>query len=66
MRKQWRERYGNPKCSTTRVPKLNKIIKDRMRAESIKLDKALSRIQALVLDVVGPLTAIMEGGEAGT
>ena len=31
-----------------------------------KLDRALSQIQVLVLDVVGPRTMIAEEGEAGT
>ena len=65
-RKQWKERYGDPRCSATRVPKLDKIVKDRMKPDSIKLDKTLARIQALTLDVVGPLTTVVDEGEAGT
>ena len=65
-RKQWRERYGDPKCPRTRVPKLDKIVKDRLHQETAKLDRALARIQALTLDVVGPLTTIIDQAEAGT
>ena len=51
-RKQWREHYGNPKCPKTRVPKLDKIVKDRLHQETAKLDRVLTRIQALTLDAV--------------
>ena len=37
-RKQWREHYGDPKCPKTRVPKLDKIVKDRLHQETAKLD----------------------------
>lgn len=32
-RKQWRECYGDPKCPKTRVPKLDKMVKDRLHQE---------------------------------
>ena len=63
-RKQWREHYGDPKCPKTRVPKLDKIVKDRLHQETAKLDRVLARIQALTLDAVGPLTTIVEQAEA--
>lgn len=65
-RKQWRERYGDPKCPKTRVPKLDKIVKDRLTQETARMDRTLARIQALATDVVGPLTTIVEQGEAGS
>lgn len=65
-RKQWRERYGDPKCPKTRVPKLDKMVKDRLNQETARLDRVLARIQALTLDVVGPLSTIIEQAEAGT
>ena len=48
-RKQWREHYGDPKSPKTRVPKLDKIVKDRLHQETAKLDQVLARIQALTL-----------------
>ena len=65
-RKQWRERYGDSKCPKTRVPKLDKIVKDRLTQETARMDRTLARIQALATDVVGPLTTIVEQGEAGS
>ena len=62
-RKKWRERHGVPKSAPTRVPKLDKVIKDRISSKTAKTDKDLGRIQAFILDAVGPLTAIVEGAE---
>ena len=36
-----------------------------MSQESVKLDRALARLQALFLDTVGPLATILEEGEKG-
>ena len=55
-------KFGDLKCSPTRVPKLDKIVKDRVSQESIKQD----RLQALFLDAVGPLATILEEGEKGS
>jgi hypothetical protein len=30
--------YGDPKCPKTRVPKLDKMVKDRLHQETAKLD----------------------------
>ena len=49
MRKQWQEQYGDPKCPKKWVPKLDKIIKDRLTQETAKLDCILASIQALRL-----------------
>ena len=62
-RRQTRERFGDPKCPPTRVPKL---VKDRVSQEAVKLDKAMARLQALFLDAVGPLATILEEGENGS
>jgi hypothetical protein len=64
-RRQMRERFGDPKCPPTRVPKLDKMVKDRVSQESVKLDRALARLQAFFLDAVGPLTTILEEAENG-
>ncbi len=65
-RRQMREKFGDPKCPPTRVPKLDKMVRDRITLESMKLDKSLARLQALCLDAVGPLTTIIEEGDKGT
>ena len=46
----------------TQVPKMDKMVKDRISQESVKLDKSL----ALVVDAVGPMTTILEEGEKGS
>ena len=65
-RKQWRERYGDPKCVQTRIPKMDKMVRDRLRTDTAKTDRSLARLQALAMDAVGPLTSIVEKGEKGT
>ena len=65
-RRQMREKFGDPKCPPTRVPKMDKMVKDRITQESVKLDKSLARLQALVVDAVGPMTTILEEGEKGS
>lgn len=42
------------------------MVKDRLNQETAKLNRVMARIQALMLDVVGPLTTIIEQAEAGT
>lgn len=41
-------------------------MKDRLGLETARLDRTLARIQALALDVVGPLITIVKQGEAGS
>ena len=64
-RRQMREKFGDPRCPPTRVQKLDKIVKDRMSQEAAKMDKTLARLQALFLDIVGPLASILEDSEKG-
>ena len=45
---------------------MDKMVKDRITQESVKLDKSLERLQALVLDAVDPMTTILEEGEKGS
>ena len=40
------------------------MVKDRLHQDTIKLDRSLSRLQAL-LDVAGPLAMIVDLGERG-
>ena len=65
-RRQMKERVGDPKCTPTRVPKLDKMVKDRVSQESVELDRSLARLQALFLDAVEPLATILEEGEKGS
>ena len=55
----------DPKWPPTRVPKLHKMVKDRLSKEAVKLDKSLARLQVLFLDAVGPLASILEKGDKG-
>lgn len=50
----------------TRVPKLDKIVKDRLSPETARLDHMLARLQVLTLDVVGSLATITDLGKSGT
>ena len=45
---------------------MDKMVKDRITQESVKLDKSLERLQALVLDAVDSMTTILEEGEKGS
>lgn len=65
-RKQWRERYGDPRCVQTRIPKMDKMVRDRLRPDTAKTDRSLARLQALAMDAVGPLTSIVDKGEKRT
>jgi hypothetical protein len=58
-----REKFGDPECPPTRVPKLDQLVKDRVSQESVKLDRALAKLKAFFLDAVGPLTTILEEAE---
>ena len=61
-----REKFEDPRCPPTRVPKLDKMVKDRIAQESVKLDRSLVRLQVLFLDAVGPMATILEEGEKGS
>jgi hypothetical protein len=62
-RKQLREKHGDPRCPPTRVPKLDKMVRDRMSQGAVKLDRSLTRLQALCVDAVGPLASLVELAE---
>lgn len=51
------KKFGDPKCPLTRVPMLDKMVKDRMFQDATELDRTLARLQALFLDTVGLLAA---------
>ena len=56
----------DPRCPPTRVPKFDKMVKDRIVQESVKLDRSLARLQVLFLDAVGPMATILKEGEKGS
>ena len=67
-RRQWREKCGAPRLSSTACPKLDKILKPNLTSETKAKkakDRHLSKTQALVLDAVGPLTTILESTARG-
>ena len=61
-----REKFGDPRCPPTRVPKLDKMVCDRISQEAVKVDRSLARLQALFLDAVVPLASILEEDDKGT
>ena len=64
-RKQLREKHGDPRCPPTKVPKLDKMVRDRMSQGTVKLDRSLARLQALCVDAAGPLAMLLEQAEQG-
>jgi hypothetical protein len=62
-RKQLKEKHGDPRCLPRRVPKLDKMVRDRMSQGAVKLDQSLARLQALCVDAVGPLASLLELAE---
>ena len=59
-RRSIRDKYGAPNTNTTWCPTLDKLVKNRLPQAAKSRDKTLAKQQALVLDAVGPLTAVME------
>ena len=45
------------------MPKLDKMVRDRMSQEAVKLDRSLARPQALCVDAVGPQATLLELAE---
>lgn len=63
--KQLREKHGEQRCPPTRVPKLDKMVWNRISKEAVKLDWSLARLQALCMDAAGLLVALLEQAEQG-
>ena len=61
-KRQWRDRYV-PNTPATACPNMDKVIKDRLSAETKSHDKHLAKHQAMLLDVVGPLMEEAAKGE---
>ena len=64
-RKQLRKKNGDPRCPPTRVPKLDKMVQDRMSQGAVKLNRSLARLQAHCVDAAGPLATMLELAERG-
>ena len=64
-RKQLREKNGDPRYPPTRVPKLDKMVRDRMSQGAVKLDRSLTRLQTHCVDAAGPLATMLELAERG-
>ena len=56
---------GIPDCNKIRCPKLDLMLSTVLLKDVIKADGYLSRLQQFWVDAVAPLTAILEGLEAG-
>ena len=64
-RRRWRKIHGMPACDSTKCPKLDSTIKAQLPKECKEADRPLARLQALVLDAVGPLSALLELHQKG-
>lgn len=47
------------------VPKLDKMVKDRMSQGAVKMDQSLARLQLLCVDATGPFASLVEQGNHG-
>lgn len=64
-RRRWRKAYGMPACDSTKCPKLDNTVKAQLPKECKDADRPLARLQALLLDAVGPLSALLELHQGG-
>ena len=63
-RRKFRSSFPTPDMPVTRCPRLDPIFKvHSVKADIKSLDSELARIQAFLLDPVGPLTCVLEGLE---
>ena len=65
VRRQWKAKYGAPRTAVTACPNMDKVLKSRLSAQTKAKDKQLARIQAPMLDAVGPLSFILEEASRG-
>ena len=56
---------GIPDCDKIRSPRLDPMLATVLPKDAIKVDSYLSCLQQFWLDTVAPLTAILEGSDAG-
>lgn len=64
-RKKVRKSYPLPKVAATRPPQLDAFLKQEVSTSTKAADKELAKVQALVLDVVAPLTYLLEADAKG-
>jgi hypothetical protein len=65
-RLQTRKEYPFPDLNESRCPKLDPIMKQNLSKDAKDVDTAASKVQALVLDSVAPLTSILEDAQNGS
>lgn len=63
-RLQTRNPYPLPKVTATRCPSLDSYLKAELSSQVKNSDKELAKIQAVMLDAMGPLTSILEGASS--
>ena len=59
-RRTLRSKFILPKAPVTRTPRLDKIYADSCSKSTKQSDKSLARLQALMLDAVGPISEALE------
>ena len=64
-RRRWRRTYGMPATDVTKCPKLDTTLRPQVPKDGKDGDRSLSRLQTLLLDAVGPLSAMLESHQAG-
>ena len=64
-RRRWRMTYGMPALDATKSPKLDTMIRPQIPKDAKEADRSLGRLQALLLDAVGPLAHVLEQQRAG-
>ena len=57
---------GAPRTAVSACPRLDKLLKGNLAAQTKSKDKAMAKSQALLLDAVGPLTFLLEELDKGT
>ncbi len=65
-RRRWRQAFGMAAFDATKCPKLDATIKAQVPKPCKDGDRNLARLQALVLDAVGPLAHIVEQAQQGS
>ena len=63
--KKWLDRIRVPDCDVIRCPKLDQVMQSIIPNDATKADGYLSCLQQFWLDVVTPLTALLETAEGG-
>ena len=64
-RRRWRRTYGMPATDVTKCPKLDTTLRPQVPKDGKDGDRSLSRLQTLLLDARGPLSAMLESHQAG-